>query len=471
MFLGLGFSFLKNGAQMFSPGDLTHKRLPGVNLGGFASHGDFESECERCHAPLVTNQADLCVRCHTTVLDQIVSQAGTHSKLPNIQECRSCHPDHKGRDFDPIAPAYALYDHSLADFSLLWHQVDYDKTPMNCLDCHVTENGFELETGSCQDCHAGHDKKFMTEHIQDYGEDCLVCHDGSGEIANFDHSTTDFPLEGTHLQVQCADCHANGTFTGVSQRCVDCHAEPDLHFGLFSQDCAACHTAAGWSALVSLDGRVFDHFDDAGFSLSRHLSDYSSDSVHCSGCHTSGDGFTVSFELAFCAECHAQEDPAFMEEHQRQFGQDCLACHDGIDRMSDFDHDRFFILDGKHAEVSCENCHLDQVFSDTPSLCMDCHEEPEIHRGYFGLQCENCHETSAWSPAKMSDHDFPLDHGESGLVACEVCHNTRYTEYTCYGCHEHQPGEILEEHLDEGISQAELVDCIACHPNGFKDED
>jgi hypothetical protein len=160
-----------------------------------------------------------------------------------------------------------------------------------------------------------------------------------------------------------------------------------------------------------------------------------------------------------------------MEEHRTQFGQDCLACHDGLDRMSDFDHDRFFILDGKHAETSCENCHLDQIFSGTPSMCMDCHDEPEIHRGYFGLQCENCHTNSAWSPAKMSDHDFPLDHGEEGLVACEVCHTTRYTEYTCYGCHEHQPGEILEEHLDEEISQAELVDCVACHPNGFKDED
>jgi len=71
----------------------------------------------------------------------------------------------------------------------------------------------------------------------------------------------------------------------------------------------------------------------------------------------------------------------------------------------------------------------------------------------------------------MTDHNFPLDHGESGLVACEVCHTTRYTEYTCYGCHEHQPGEILEEHLDEGISQAEMADCVACHPGGFKEED
>lgn len=456
---------------MFSPGDLTNKSLPGGTQEGFASHEEFESECERCHAPLVTTQADLCVRCHTTVLEQVASQSGTHSNLSNIQECRSCHPDHEGRDFDPTSAAYALYDHSLSGFSLIWHQVDYDKTPMSCLDCHSSGNGFDLNAESCVNCHAGYDQGFMAEHVQDFGDDCLACHDGSGEITNFDHSTTLFPLDGRHLQVQCADCHVGGEFSEVSFECVDCHVEPDLHFGLFSTNCAVCHTTAGWSALVSLGGGGFDHFEDTAFTLSRHLVDFSNDPLRCSGCHTSEDGFTVSFDIDVCVACHAQENPVFMEEHRFQFGQDCLACHDGIDRMSDFDHDRFFILDGKHVEISCEDCHLDQVFSGTPSVCMDCHEEPEIHRGYFGLQCESCHSTSAWSPARMTDHNFPLDHGESGLVACEVCHTTRYTEYTCYGCHEHQPGEILEEHLDEGISQAEMADCVACHPGGFKEED
>jgi hypothetical protein len=70
----------------------------------------------------------------------------------------------------------------------------------------------------------------------------------------------------------------------------------------------------------------------------------------------------------------------------------------------------------------------------------------------------------------MVAHTFPLDHGEQGLIACEVCHVDRYTEYTCYGCHEHQPGEILSKHLEEGISRGELENCIACHATGLHDE-
>jgi hypothetical protein len=160
-----------------------------------------------------------------------------------------------------------------------------------------------------------------------------------------------------------------------------------------------------------------------------------------------------------------------MQEHLAEFGTDCLTCHDGVDRMANFNHNDFFSLYGSHAEVACEDCHQDKVFHDTPSACLDCHIEPDIHAGYFGLQCENCHSTIAWAPAKMQSHTFPMDHGEGGLIYCETCHTTRYTEYTCYGCHEHQPGDILNKHREEGISQVELVDCMACHPDGVKHDD
>jgi hypothetical protein len=175
--------------------------------------------------------------------------------------------------------------------------------------------------------------------------------------------------------------------------------------------------------------------------------------------------------MRFCVDCHTTEQAAFMSEHRDQFGQDCLACHDGVDRMHDFDHARIFVLDGAHAESECVDCHVDRVFNGTPTECAACHGEPEIHAGVFGLQCENCHSSTAWSPAQMVEHIFPLDHGEQGMVACETCHVERYTAYTCYGCHEHQQGEILSKHLEEGISQAEMADCMACHPDGREHDD
>jgi hypothetical protein len=471
IFLGMGVSFMMNGSAMFSPGDLTDQNPRGQSLGGFASHAEFETECQHCHDPFLTNQADLCVRCHTKIMKQVADQTGTHAKIKNLPECRNCHPDHQGRDFDPTAAAFRLFDHEMMDFSLTWHQVDYDLKPMICDDCHSREAGFDLKANTCQDCHAGHDPDFMAKHLQDFGDDCLACHDGSGNIANFDHAVTRFPLEGKHTQVLCVDCHLDGQFKELPLKCNACHKEPDVHAGLFSMNCESCHTADDWSALVRLDGGLFDHFEQTQFSLNLHLTNYADQLLLCADCHTSSDGFEISFNMQFCVDCHTTEQAEFMSEHKDQFGQDCLTCHDGVDRMHDFDHARFFMLDGAHAETACVGCHVDRVFNGTPAECAACHREPEIHAGVFGLQCENCHSSTAWSPAQMVEHIFPLDHGEEGMVACETCHVERYTSYTCYGCHEHQPGEILSEHLEEGISQTELADCMACHPDGREHDD
>lgn len=65
-------------------------------------------------------------------------------------------------------------------------------------------------------------------------------------------------------------------------------------------------------------------------------------------------------------------------------------------------------------------------------------------------------------------HDFPLDHGGQGEVACETCHSASYTQYTCYGCHEHQPEEIRQEHSEENIDLEALQSCAECHPDGRK---
>jgi hypothetical protein len=55
------------------------------------------------------------------------------------------------------------------------------------------------------------------------------------------------------------------------------------------------------------------------------------------------------------------------------------------------------------------------------------------------------------------------------MAACATCHTETYAEYTCYGCHEHEPEEMTEEHAKEGISQVEMTACAACHPTGEKE--
>ena len=233
--LGLVVSFWRDGYSMFNPGELTSQNRSNVTLSGFSSHAAFESQCERCHAPLETTMADLCLQCHQTVMNQIAGPVGTHGDLGNIQDCRVWHPDHRGRDYDPMAAAYVHFDHTLTGFSLIWHQVDFDTTPMDCFDCHINENGLELTPGACQSCHTEYAAAYMETHLHDFGENCLACHDGSGDMTQFNHDKTRFPLEGMHTQTRCGGCHIDGQLSNLPLVCDACHAEPDLHFGLFTR--------------------------------------------------------------------------------------------------------------------------------------------------------------------------------------------------------------------------------------------
>src|SRR3546814_280085 len=72
-----------------------------------------------------------------------------------------------------------------------------------------------------------------------------------------------------------------------------------------------------------------------------------------------------------------------------------------------------------------------------------------------------CHQPGHWKPATF-DHSryFLLDRDHN--TACTTCHlNNNYKQYTCYGCHEHQPTKIITKHREEGITNIE--NCVRCH--------
>ncbi len=456
-----GLAFLRGG-ELFSPGKVSAKSQPEVILGGFSSHAEFERECERCHLPLETTQNVLCLACHTNIETQITHQRGTHARIESVGQCFECHAEHRGREFDPTETAYAHFDHSLTAFSLNWHAFDYNASPLGCTSCHTMGEDFGVLEYACQDCHQAHDADFMTQHESNFGADCLACHDGLDTMTRFNHRVTKFPLDGGHVQTPCANCHVNGQFQNVSTDCFACHAEPAAHNGLFDPDCSLCHTTISWKPAI-MDGTAFDHTENTRFSLNRHPIHFDSSPLTCAECHSED---MRAFKLDDCAGCHGQQDEQFMGEHQTLFGSACLDCHDGVDRFSDFDHALVFALEGRHAELACDICHASQVFRGTPSQCGDCHQEPQIHAGWFGLQCQNCHTATAWAPARMVAHTFPIDHGEDGQLACEVCHESAYVEYVCYGCHEHQPVPMLDLHREAGILEQEITNCAQCHPAG-----
>jgi hypothetical protein len=465
LFVGLGFSLVVNRGLAFSPGHVSAKSITGVSIKGYSSHADFEKQCSNCHEPLTSDIATKCQECHTDVAQQITTKQGIHSQFGNVTECASCHPEHKGRDFDPIKASFQLFDHSTTGFSLNWHQINYDATTMQCSECHKNSSYAKVDNQPCLNCHSDQEKTFSTAHVKDFGANCLECHDGADRMINFDHSTTGYPLEGKHNQVKCADCHTNGTIKDTPKDCKDCHSEPSTHQGQFTQACDTCHTPQGWSP-ASLDGKPFAHLTTTGFSLALHKSDYSNQAITCATCHPND---LKTLDIQTCIECHTQHDAKIMADHQQQFGSECMGCHDGVDRLSNFDHANFFPLDGKHATTDCIACHVDNVYRGTPSECNQCHKDPDIHAGVFGLKCFYCHTADSWSPASLRQHNFPLNHGvedQNLQLQCDACHGSNYIEYTCYNCHDHQPDAIAQSHVSLKIADQDLSACVKCHPAG-----
>jgi hypothetical protein len=333
----------------------------------------------------------------------------------------------------------------------------------------------------------------------------------------------------SHADIKdCKTCHtAPWERTTMADRCLECHTKiaaqmrdvAQLH-GIIVQKsptiaCRDCHHEhrGKTASLTDLGENTFPH-ETLGFSLNEHQRMESGEPITCEDCH--GDDVTT-FASDSCQTCHSDMDIAFAQAHLLSFGSDCLACHDGVDRFDDFDHNAYpFKLEGGHSgDIPCTQCHLDaRSLADLQSApqdcyschyqddehngefgtqcetchnpsdwenatfdhdrfsssnaCVNCHAEPQEHAGQFGTDCASCHSTTAWEPASYNGpHTFPIRHGD-GDGSCQTCHPNGLTTYTCYGCHEHNQANIAAEHLEEGISNYQ--NCIECHLDGREHE-
>lgn len=275
------------------------------------------------------------------------------------------------------------------------------------------------------------------------------------------------------FEKECSHCHAP-IHCITATRCQDCHMEVaqqreqgvGLHGLLPGTDkCQNCHVEhQGREAVISEFALSnVDHAQLTGFSLDRHAVDYQDEPLVCNDCHAEH-----SFQpgAVDCASCHREQDAAFIDEHMALVGADCASCHDGQDRLAEFDHNAVFALDGAHANADCVDCHADQVFAGRSSDCVACHEQPDIHSDRFGTQCDRCHTTTAWLPARLLRHTFCLTHGEEQQIPCATCHTGSYTQYPCYACHDREETRLA--HRDREVLA--IDNCIDCHPTGTRDE-
>ncbi|MEM6347212.1 MAG: cytochrome c3 family protein [Bacteroidota bacterium] len=434
------------------------------NEADFALRGEHANvDCIECHAETTRNGQEFqefsgipfgrCTDCHDDV---------HNGQLPGT--CTQCHDETSFSRF----LGQRRFRHDRTGFSLKGAHKQED-----CYSCHTQTSNplqvFQDQLGiaetSCISCHEDH-------HEGKYGEDCAQCHNEESFLSLndnldfFDHSVTDYPLEGLHREVDCRSCHTERFSTAIDfSECKNCHE--DYHNGQFASsgpngqaaDCNACHT-------------LEQDFTFTSYSIERHQeSAFPLEGAHmatpCFACHI--DEADPEQHWSFrevgqaCIDCHENIHEGYISDKFYP-NQDCASCHGSESWAStniQFDHNLTnWPLEGKHQEVDCRACHFEAVadnstefnqqFIELSTDCISCHDN--VHGDDFAIDgvtdCVRCHVTTSWLPEKF-DHNttaFPLE-GKHAELDCRACHEVedasgstvllyKLEKFECIDCHQ-----------------------------------
>ena len=206
--------------------------------------------------------------------------------------------------------------------------------------------------------------------------------------------------------------------------------------------CNSCHVESGWSQVQFIT-------NGPGLPLREAHAQ-----VACRDCHPQDFKTRVADT---CSGCHR-------DRHRGELGLHCEGCHDEKTwRTSLFGPDTHrltsFPLSGKHAVIPCRECHgdlRDMTFSRAPLTCVGCHRGDydaaalrsiDYVAAGFDVNCQTCHNTWKFSPARFEAHDscFVLSSGPHRAIRCQQCHTSL-------------AGVALAGTCNSGTSR-----CIGCH--------
>lgn len=247
------------------------------------------------------------------------------------------------------------------------------------------------------------------------------------------------------FETTCSKCHQPFSKEMQSTLCLACHkdtgADIDGKRGFHGRipniaktECKQCHTDhEGRDAdILRLDRDTFNHAATDFALRGAHTK------ARCESCHLPQKKFSEA--PGKCFSCHKEDD-----KHKGRLGQDCAGCHNeeswGKGR---FDHDKAtkFPLVGRHREVLCSACHVNERYKNTPTECVACHRLDDVHGGSFGQKCEGCHSPQQDWRRIAFDHDrqtkFPL-RGAHKTATCRSCHSDQQFKdkpgTACIDCH------------------------------------
>jgi hypothetical protein len=382
-----------------------------------------------------------CYGCHQTAWNSTPSFGGA---VPNhiasgfpttASACATCHPITQWADgkFDHTAFGFPLTNsHALV--------ANGGKVP-GCTSCHINNNyNLQIAPTDCGNsgCHLTtwqqtNNPTHASAGAPFVAANCSTCHNTvTWTTAIFDHSTTGWPLTGSHQLapagkvVACTDCHVgnNYTFTAANTDCYGCHQTAwqstttiggivpnHISAGFSTSMCSTCHDTVLWT-----DGK-FDH-SATGFPLQGpHMipprtavtGAIGSMVNTCTDCHLGGN-YTTGYPTTDCYGCHqsyftnAQNYGANVPNHvSASYPTTCISCHTTYVTTAwlgaVFNHTYFRI---PHHGSVCSDCHLSPtnylIFS-----CINCHTQPTAHQPgmshpsvggryvYGATTCYNCH--------------------------------------------------------------------------------
>lgn len=288
-------------------------------------HGDFEGDCEQCHADENWTPTVITGEFRRSIHPFPLRQAH------DLPDCRACHGN---------------LDFTTADPDCVNCHMDPHRGEMgiDCSRCHVPRNFVDrsrmqrahMETRfplrgthralDCEDCHSIVSPgalQFVNTPVE-----CQACHQALYEATSDpDHTALGFPTA-------CDECHLptaweQGRFNHAFavQDCATCHqddydatTDPDHEAAYFSYDCEECHTPTRWR------DATFDHYNFPIYS-GAHRGRWDG----CSTCHISPGEF---WEFS-CFGCHPHNDEQATTRHHEDenvegYSYDsaaCYACH------------------------------------------------------------------------------------------------------------------------------------------------
>jgi len=243
---------------------------------------------------------------------------------------------------------------------------------------------------------------------------------------------------------------------------------------------------AAWWVLLLLATAMPAHAQVSPGPLSRAHASLEGN-LNCAKCHGKSKGDMDRK----CLACHEEIDALITAGsgfHAREGKDKCASCHpdhggldfkliEWPDKTPDkFDHARAgFALQGKHAGVACEKCHVASHVS--PAIagkrkrnsgvswvgldhsCKTCHED--FHKGALGDDCSGCHNESGWRPVTK------FDHAKTGYAL-----TGRHTAVPCAACHEAERLKLARD--SKGRAAHPLYkplphdECSVCHADVHK---